>query len=213
MSRLWTRLAAPVLALLLVSGSQARAGNVNWHYNWTPSTLALFADADAGASGGFVTFTNEPVNAAINSSDIVATNLRTVSNASPNKPDTFTTKGTYSLTLQITDDASGKTGSLTFDGKLGGSLSTGNANVSNKFTGLITQQLVLGDTTYTVTIGPYTPPGPPSAANAGSISAHVDVSGIHVTANNPEPSTMVLSLFGLSAAGAGWWRRRRLAVA
>ena len=37
------------------------------------------------------------------------------------------------------------------------------------------QALTLGGNKYTVTIGPYSPAGPPSASNAGSIAAHVDV--------------------------------------
>ncbi len=207
MRRLKSLFFAPVVALLLISASQARAGNINWTYNWTPGSLALFGNA--GSSAGYVSFTNEPTAGATNTSDIVATNIRTVSGSSPTLPNTFGTTGVYTLTLQITDVTSNQSGSVTFSGKLGGSFSDSNANVTNKFTGMITQQLFLGANTYTVTIGPYTPPGPPSATNAGSISAHVDVSGISIQSNTPEPSTMALSLFGLSTLGAGWWRKRR----
>jgi hypothetical protein len=212
MRRLKSHLFASVVAVLMVLGSQARADNINWHYNWTPGSLNV--NSDAGPGGGFLTFTNEPQAAAIGSSDIVVTNIRTVSTAPLSNPDTFTTAGAYTLSLQITDDASGQTGSLTFSGKLGGSFSANNAAVMNKFTGQITQQLFLGGNTYTATIGPYAMPGPPTATNAGSISAHVDVSGINITAkDNPEPSSMALSLFGLTTVGAGWWRKRRAACA
>ena len=95
--------------------------------------------------------------------------------------------------------------------------SNSNANVTNKFTGLITQQLILGNVakgfrTYTVTIGPYTPPGPPGASNAGSISAHVDVTDGGVINKVPEPSTMALSFVGFTVFGAGAWRKRRAAA-
>jgi hypothetical protein len=60
---------------------------------------------------------------------------------------------------------------------------------------------------YTVTIGPFAPPGPPTATNTGSISALANVTVSDV----PEPSTFVLSGVCLSVFGAGWWLRRRRA--
>jgi hypothetical protein len=209
MSRLKTRLIAPVVAMLLVVGAQARAGNINWSYNWSPGSLVLFGDS--GSKGGFISFTDEPTNAATNSSDVVATNVRTVSGAAPGLPDQFTSTGAYSLSMKITDTASGLSGTLNFGGKLGGTFSATNANVSNHFTGLLTQQLFLGSNVYTVTMTSYTPPGPPGATNAGSISAHVDVApgGGGGVQSLPEPSTMALCLMGLGTAGAGWWRKRR----
>jgi hypothetical protein len=208
MNRLKTRLIAPVVAMLLVVGAQARAGNINWTYNWSPGSLTLFGDA--GSKGGFISFTDEPTNGATNSSDIVATNVRTVSGAKPELPDQFTTTGAYSLGIKITDTASGLSGILSFAGKLSGTFSATNANVANHFTGLLMQQLILGGNVYTVTMTAYTPPGPPGATNAGSISAHVSVApeggGVQ---SLPEPSTMALCLVGLGTAGAGWWRKRR----
>ena len=87
--------------------------------------------------------------------------------------------------------------------------------MTDTFTGLTTQQLFLGNNTYTVTIGPYNPPAPPNSLNAGGISAYVDVSptlGISggSSPSMPEPSSMALSLLGLTTAGLGWWRKRRL---
>ena len=211
MSRLMTRLLTPLVALLLISASPIRAASISWKYNWEPGSLTLFGDA--GLKGGSITMTDQPPNTAVGNSDVSVTNIHTVSGASPNLPDQFVSTGKYSLTIQITDLASGKMGNLTFAGKLGGTFSQSNSNISNKFTGLISQQLFLGNSTYTVTIGPYTPPGPPSASNAGSISAHVDVSEAIATKNVPEPSTMALSLFGLTSLGAGWWRKRRAKIA
>ena len=74
--------------------------------------------------------------------------------------------------------------------------------------------LPLGDNNYTVTIRSYSPPGPPSASNYGSIAAHVDVTTLTPGQfNTPEPSTMVLSCLGLSFFGAASWRKRRQAAA
>ena len=207
MRRLTTLLVAPVVALLLAAASPVRAGNINWSYNWEPGSLTLFGDA--GSKGGFISFTDQPVSNAVNSSDVVATNIRTVSGALPSLPDSFTGTGAYSLSIQITDTASAQSGTLHFGGKLTGTFSNSNANVSNHFTGLLTGQLFLGANVYTVTMDAYTPPGPPGATNAGSIAAHVDVQpGVSVQ-SMPEPSTMALCLVGLTTAGAGWWRRRR----
>jgi hypothetical protein len=77
-----------------------------------------------------------------------------------------------------------------------------------------------------VTIGNYAPPGPPTASNAGSISAHVAVNEITPpplpppppppppppTGQAPEPSTLLLSCMGLLGLGAASWKKwRRLA--
>ena len=75
-----------------------------------------------------------------------------------------------------------------------------------------TQQLILGNTVFTVSIGSYTPPGPPDSTNLGSIGAHTIVRVSHITPVEflPEPGTMTLSLLGLAAFGVGrrWLPRR-----
>jgi hypothetical protein len=143
-------------------------------------------------------------------SDVVATNIRMFSSAPRTTPDAIT-NGSYSLTLNLVDSASGESGSVTFTGMLNGTFSTTSANVTNAFTGPTSQQLTLGGHLYTITIGPYAPPGPPGAANAGTISAHVDVgdSGGGSGGDSPEPSTLVLSGLGLSFLGVASWRKRR----
>jgi hypothetical protein len=60
-----------------------------------------------------------------------------------------------------------------------------------------------------VQVGPFAPPGPPTANIAGSISALANVSVKDV----PEPSTFVLSGLCLSLCGAGWWWRRARGLA
>jgi hypothetical protein len=54
----------------------------------------------------------------------------------------------------------------------------------------------------------YTPPGPPGSDNSGSISATVTVRPVNIQ-KSPEPSTMVLSVVGLSFLGLSSWRKRR----
>jgi hypothetical protein len=197
--------------LLFFAGTSVRADPIAWTYNWTPSVNSL--PADAPGTGG-VSLTNEPTKNAINSSDIVVTNLKDFSTATAANPDKLTAGGNYTFTLVLTDTASGEHASLTFGGKLGGTFSANNSNITNAFTGLTKQTVTLGAFDYTVSMVAYTPPGPPSASNSGSISAHVDVapSGTHTGGQSPEPSTMVLSVLGLSFAGAARWRNRRRAA-
>lgn len=194
------------LALLLVAGTGARADFIEWSYNWDRNPVSVLSDSGNGS----VAFTNEPLKNATGSSDTVATNLKANSLANANAPDRLNNTGAYSLTLTLTDKVSGQTGSLTFSGKLGGTFSKDSANVTNQFTGALSQSLFLGANNYTVTVGPYSPPGPPSASNFGSIAAHVDVSTISIQ-KVPEPSTLLLAVLGLSGAGAASWRKRRSA--
>src|SRR5206468_4297054 len=114
--------------------------------------------------------------------------------------------------LAILDKASGKANNLTFSGVLNGTVSSGSAILMNTYTSPETQSKQIGDHIYTVKIGPFAPPGPPSANISGSISAMATVT----VADAPEPSTLALSGLCLSLVGAGWWwkrgRGRRLAL-
>ena len=207
MKRLLAHFFAASLGLLVIAGVQARADFVGYDYSWSPSTLVVAADS--GGTGG-VSMTFQAQAHADGPSDVVATNLRTFSSAPRQSPDTIS-NGAYALTMNLTDSASGQSGQLTFTGVLSGTFSTTSSNVTNQFTGETTQTIVLGGHTYTVTIGPYAPPGPPSASNAGTISAHVQVDDSGSGGggnNNPEPSTLVLSGLGASFLAFASWRKR-----
>jgi hypothetical protein len=199
------------LGLLLFSAISAHAGFVGYDYSWYPSSLVVAADS--GGTGG-VSMTLQALQHADGSSDVVATNLRTFSSADRGSPDVIT-KGEYSLTMNLTDSASSQSGSVTFKGYFSGAFSTTSSNVANTFTGETTMTLKLGGHVFTITIGPYAPPGPPSASNAGTISAHVAVDedngggdGGGDGGHAPEPSTLVLSFLGASFLGVASWRKR-----
>jgi hypothetical protein len=204
LKRLITLVALSVACLALAS-TNARADLVSWSYNWTPSVPVVLADNFGG--GGKITLSNEPSGSVTGDSDIVATNLKSVSTANPNTPDTFTNK-TYSLFLTLTDSASHQSATLTFTGKFNGSISSASANVTNTALGATTQSTVLGGNSYTVTINSYVPPPPPGASNTGSIGATALVTVGEVT-KTPEPSTMVMAGLGLSFIGLVGWRKRR----
>jgi hypothetical protein len=205
------------------------APNAQWSYNFTPQMTNNQALASDGLSG--VNFTNEPTKTAQGSSDVVVSNLKAFSNSTSQVG--FGSGGNYTIGLVLTDAASGATANFSFHGKLGGNLSGTNANVTNpiagitgsvtingstvNFTGPMAPTIALGNFNYAVALTGYTPPGPPNASNAGSISAHVNVTNGSVTTAtvSPEPSTLVLAGLGLSVAGlvACRQRRRNLAAA
>src|SRR5205809_1336377 len=106
------RLYAAAIALCLLAGARARADFVSWEYNWTPSATEILAD---NPTTGKILLSNEPGGSAVGNTYIVATNIKTASNSDPSTPATFTNKA-YSLALTILDDASGKTGTMTFSG-------------------------------------------------------------------------------------------------
>jgi hypothetical protein len=194
-----TRLLAVAAALL--GATSARADFTDWSYNWTPSNGKIFADKPGSS---YIALTNEPVGSANGDSNVVATDLTSFSTANSKKPDTFT-HAAYSLSITLVDGDSSKAGSLTFSGEFNGTVSAKSSKITNTFTGLTTQSIHLGAHTYTVTIGPFSPPGPPTASKSGAISAfaQVTVDG----GQTPEPSTMVLASLGLAGFGAGWWRK------
>jgi hypothetical protein len=194
--------------LLLLAGTSARADLIRWSYNWEPGATKVAAD---GGGSGYLKLTDEPAKAAAGNSNTVVTNIRAFSSASQNRPDLFK-HAAFSSTLQLKDAASNATGSLTFSGFFSGSITNDNANVKITFTSPTTQTLTLGGNTFTVTMGAYSPPGPPGAVNAGSLNAVVSVApgnGGGGGVGTPEPATLTLAALALPCAGLTGWRRRR----
>jgi PEP-CTERM motif len=206
----WLTVFSSAVAGLLLAGAPARADFVQWSYDWTPGQVVV--QADGNGTGG-ISFKNEPATLATGSSDIVATNLHAISSATPSNPDTLINNGAYSLSLAITDIASGKTGTVTFTGKLSGTFSATSSNVTNVFTSPSTEVLTLGQNVYTIVIGQYSPPGPPTAGNAGAISAHVTVSSLSIQSTTPEPSSLIMAGLALTMGGGAAWRKRRNSLA
>jgi hypothetical protein len=195
------------LALLLLSSSSANAGLISWTYDWNagPST------ATAGA--GTISMSNEPSHVAIGNTNVVATNVKVSSLANPLTPDTFSAiGGHYSLSLDLTDNVSHHSTTIFFNGQLQGSFSQYSSNVTNTFFSPTTQSVQLGNTLFTVTVNSFTPPGPPSSGNLGSIGAYIQVSPVATIASIPEPGSITLAGIGLALAGMGASRRRKPAI-
>lgn len=183
--------------VLFWTGADARAELIQWSYSWSRSPTEVHSSNHNGA--GFVSLTEGGSAASVmGNSDLVATNMQTHSSATPTDPDVFTNKP-YALTLSLSDQDSQKNGVLTFQGEFNGTLTATSANLQNSFLGQTTQQLVLGDHLYTVTIGPFSPPGPPGSVNSGGIAARAEVT-VSTIFHLPEPSSGVLAALGTGLA-------------
>ncbi|MHB1422950.1 MAG: hypothetical protein ACYC3I_07110 [Gemmataceae bacterium] len=189
--------------VLLFGAGGAHAELIQWSYSWSRSPTQVSANSPGT---GYISLTDQPLTSATGNSYIVATNLQAHSTASVQNPDVFTNK-TYTLSLFLQDQDSGKSGTVAFTGAFNGTLTAESSNISNTFLGSTTKSLALGDHLYTVAIGPYSAPGPTGAVNSGSIAARAEVT-VSTILHLPEPSSVVLALLG-AGCGLACVRRRR----
>jgi hypothetical protein len=205
------RRSAVVTALVIAlaaSAPAARADQIPFAYNFSTPTAVT---GDAGNFGTVAFAATNGGNATGPSASLIAASLSAISSAPASNPDTFSGE-TYSVTLSLTDTPSGKSGTLTFVGGLFGSLTATTENITTSFA-TATQKLVLGNDTYTVTIGPLVPQTPANPTLIGTLMAAVavqaGVSGTPVS-QTPEPTTLVLAVVG-GLAGLVTRRRGRRA--
>src|SRR5262245_55755833 len=112
-----TTLLATVAMLAFAAAAPAAA--IEWGYSVDRDRPAV--EADVPGTGG-VTLTNELFRPVTGDSAIVLTSMTTFSSASFDKPDAFT-NAQFTLTLSLTDVASGATGTVSFTGMFNGLLS------------------------------------------------------------------------------------------
>jgi len=182
---------------------------VEWEYKWTHTIDGSVILADGELNAG-VTVSQE-AGSAVGSTDYVASNLKTFSQATINNPSKLTANGAYTLTLTITDKASGESQSIDFTGKLGGKFGAGFAKVTNTFNDLEPKKLEFDKSgnTYVIWLDQYTPPGNQTSLNTGSLGGFIQVIAPGDVQKVPEPTGLLLGGVGLSMAGLGWWRKRR----
>jgi hypothetical protein len=194
MKKFWTPVLCAALAVGLTGLGRAQTfshfetGTAFVTSNSGLSTVTFGLGADTGAfcgnGGTDVVFANLDVSSTAVGEDVFSGGV-----------------GAYTLNMNITDDASAQSGILTFTGTLAGSVRPNASNLDNTFDAPQTQNITLGGIPYIVTIGPYTPPGPPNSARLGAIAAHV----VCV----PEPSSIALLGLGLLPMTGIAFRRRK----
>jgi hypothetical protein len=199
-------LRAAALAVVLLWGTTARANLINWGYQ-----TAVFPGSVSAGSTSHVTLSPESFHNAAGDTNIVAASLQTFSGAPHSNPDVFTSsQGKYTIKITLTDTDSSTSGFLLFKGQLQGNLSVSSANVTNTFFAPTSLSIGLGNNLYTVTMGSYSPPGPPTDGNLGSIGASVTVRPLKQLV--PEPTSLALAGLGFGLAGLTGWKRRRRAA-
>lgn len=138
---------------------------------------------------------------------IPAAELTTTSSAT-SPPDTFNTP--FNLKLTLTDTASSLSDELTFSGTLAGTLTMDSSTLTSTFSSPLTKTLILGDFTYSVTIGPtlVNIPGPGSSTPA-LIDARVTVERNDTPVQEtPEPGSLLLGATAiLGFAARRYWKR------
>jgi hypothetical protein len=206
--------------------------------DWQPNLVRAWAAGSnplVSWNDHFLTFSNErshtidvPTQFAppgLGPTRVLATNLSAVTSATRAAPDKVVTD--YTLTLLLTGSRGpADTTSLSFTGRLDATFFTDRGpdglphtylDAQHRYTGLITQMAALDGNTITVKLDPFAH-STTGSADHGSISAEItsNLAGGGPGPGPPgaaEPSTLVLSLLGLSGLGAASWRRWRAAAA
>jgi hypothetical protein len=205
--------AAAVLIVALSAG-RGQASLIPWSYQWNAAPIVVNADPPgphSASTGGInlipsaITVNGGGPGVALGNSSIVAVNLTTFSfsPSSTGAPDRFNNTP-YNLSVTLTDVNSQASKTLSFSAVFNGTLSDSSANILTTFTSPTTRSAMIGGNLYTVALNSYTPPGPPSADNEGTIGAFVSVD----PHGAPEPSSLLLAVAGLGGIFCVWMRRR-----
>src|SRR5688572_5445273 len=191
------RFALLALALLPLAAANAPASPIAWSYKAVPDTPVIQADSPGQ---GAVLLSSEASGTITGNASPLLTTLKTVSVADDASPDLFSA-APYGVLLEITDAASGQAGTFKFTGQLNGTLTAAKVEFTNRFTGDLSQSLVLGGNVYMVSVGQFKAPGAPQGGEPGTIhaTAEVVVEAIGV----PEPATLTLLGLGAACGGAG----------
>src|SRR5262249_42899598 len=226
MQRLSSHNLTAVIVLLAAAASQARADFMNWTYTSTPNTPGVAVNAQSPSGGATVQLTDFNNGSAGASIPVIAYTTKT----SPTNPITFDpSTAKYSLALTFTDGTTHDSGTLTFSGAIGGTLSATKSTLVNTLSPA-SSSLTLDGHVYTVSI-PSTALEAPTSSQQ-NIAANVTVTDAS-TGNPPPPpprsrppppttarggvargargpTSLVRGGRGGSWPGAGcWWNRPR----
>jgi PEP-CTERM motif-containing protein len=212
------------LAALLSLGAtmQARADFMDWSYHWSISPGPVLS---SGTGSVALTLAQDGNGA----SSIPAATVTTSSSATNAAPDVY--KVGYNLMLQLKDDHSNKSGTLTFHGLLSGMVSAASSHLTNSFSNPTTERLLLGGHLYSVTINPslmtLAPPGSPVLPQIDALVRVTNPVGHPIggptpqvqgpppssgspgpVQSAPEPSSLVLGMLALCGLGVVFVQRR-----
>jgi hypothetical protein len=148
-----------------------RADQIAWDYTWVRNNSVV---ASNPGSFGAIALLDAPSGHGVGPATILATGLKAFSSAPDSNPDIFSNR-LFSLTLRLTDDASGDSGTLTFQGTVTGTLSADRANLTAAMGQPSGQFLSLGGQFYQVSLA-VSLPGPPNSGVLGQIQAQVGFS-------------------------------------
>ncbi|HWG42007.1 MAG TPA: hypothetical protein VN688_04415 [Gemmataceae bacterium] len=214
MKNLSAHLLTAAIVLLAAIANPARADYLNWTYTSTPSVPGVTVGAQSASGGATVQLTDFNNAASGLSIPVIAYSTSTGSTT----PLAFDpANSTYTLALKITDNTTHDTGTLTFNGSIGGNLSATASTLTNTLTS-VSPSLTLDGHVYTVTI-PSVALAPPTSPQQ-NIFATVSVSNVipggpptgdpHGPSSTPEPASLVLGSLGFSCLGlTRWWNRYR----
>ena len=222
---------ATTVALALAASTPSQADPFQYSYNWTVDTNLIGASQRGGvvltSNGGGTT------NVTI---DTAAANVTWFSSATSSNPEALAPPppsgprspyGTgfpsgpgnnYLLTVTVGDGVVGDpTGTITFGGFIGGSLTHDSANLGNTIIGVSDGTgshwrqtfgvIDVDGTQFTVSYNGFTNP---TLANPGAISFHIEADPqVAGGPTAPEPSSMVLCCLGLMVLGGVAYRVRQ----
>ena len=215
------RLSGMLVLGFLLGGGVAQAGFLNYSYHWSISPSPVL-------SSGTGTVAMALGRGGVGSSRDLAMAVTTSSDASARRPDVF--YKSFSLTMHLTDNASHRSGNLTFHGTVFGTLSSHSAHLIERFSTPL-EHIRLGNHVYYVRLPSafwLAPPGsshvptiyatvwdPPVSPQPVGASTPIHTSSVPGGAGSaPEPSALVLAGLGAGLAAAVCvWRYRRPFVA
>jgi hypothetical protein len=182
---------------------------MNWSYTSTSSVPGLAVGALSPSGGASVSLAGFNNGSAATSIPILAY-ITSTSLTNPIAFDPSTAK--YTLGITVTDNATHDSGTLTFNGSVGGALSATTSTLSNSFAPS-SSSLTLDGHLYTVTI-PSVALAPPTSPQQ-TIFATVRVSDgtgggtpPTPTTNTPEPGGIALACMGITVHGSQALLRR-----
>jgi hypothetical protein len=199
--------------MFVLPSAEVRAEMTHWSYESIGAPNPVMPSNSAGGPVGHITLTGiTPMQPELGSATVRVLNLTATGTHM------VFTNSQFAIGMRISDTASHQVGNMFFTAAFNGTLDapTQSSSVTVTFLNPSTQSLVLGQTKYTVTIGPYHPlqfaiTGPADGKTgtfSGSIDAQVSVSPNNPS-NTPEPSGLALAGMGLITVAGAAWRKRQ----